>query len=111
MLYALLKKKLDFCIVPIVDMNALGVYIDMELDFNEHITLMCAKVGKQLNVLERRKYALDKRSPLAIIRVLSCQINCRPLVYLFVSEQFESKVGNISPRGIVIELLLIIVCS
>ena len=37
------------------DMTVLGITIDSQLNFNVHVSNMCNKAGRQLNVLQRLK--------------------------------------------------------
>ena len=37
------------------DMTVLGISIDNKLNFNSHVSSMCNKAGRQLNVLQRLK--------------------------------------------------------
>ena len=41
------------------DMTVLGINIDNKLNFNSHVSSMCNKAGRQLNVLQRLKAADD----------------------------------------------------
>ena len=48
------------------DMTVLGITIDSQLNFNVHVSNMCNKAGRQLNVLQRLKGSLDYSSRLSI---------------------------------------------
>ena len=48
------------------DVKLLGVTIDFMLDFNIHITNMCRKAARQLNVLKRIGYHLNRLSRMTI---------------------------------------------
>ena len=49
-------------------MKVLGVKIDNKLNFAEHISDVCIKAGRQLNILERLKRALDYKSRMVIYK-------------------------------------------
>ena len=46
----------------------LGVTVDRKLNFNDHVSQMCTKAGRQLNVLQRLKGCLDYNSRMAIYK-------------------------------------------
>ena len=52
----------------------LRVTVDRKLNFNDHVSQMCTKAGRQLNVLQRLKGCLDYNSRMAIYRPLLCLI-------------------------------------
>ena len=49
----------DVLLQPLESVKLLGVYIDRQLNFNVHITEMCKKAGRQLNVLGRLEKVLN----------------------------------------------------
>ena len=53
-------------------MTVLGVDIDDKLNFNSHVSNMCNKAGRQLNVLQRLKGSLDYASRLSIYKSVYC---------------------------------------
>ena len=55
-------------------MTVLGVDIDDKLNFNSHVSNMCNKAGRQLNVFQRLKGSLDYASRLSIYTILLCRI-------------------------------------
>ena len=50
-------------------MKVLGIDIDDRLTFDGHISNMCIKAGRELNVLQRLKGSLDQDSRMAIFSV------------------------------------------
>ena len=46
------------------DVTVLGINIDSKLNFNSHVSCMCNKAYRQLNVLQRLKGSLDYMSRL-----------------------------------------------
>ena len=53
-------------------MTVLGVDIDDKFNFNSHVSNMCNKAGRQLNVLQRLKGSLDCASRLSIYKSFYC---------------------------------------
>ena len=41
-------------------------YLDNELSFNDHVSTICKKAGKQLNVLIRLSHVIDKQSKMLL---------------------------------------------
>ena len=50
------------------EMKVLGVTIDDKLNFTEHISDVCTKAGRQLNIHQRLKKVLDYKSRMAIYK-------------------------------------------
>ena len=65
----------DVLLQPLESVKLLGVYIDRQLNFNVHITEMCKKAGRQLNVLGRLAKVLNTSDKM---RLFECFImsNC-----------------------------------
>jgi len=66
----------------------LGMTIDNKLNFDEHISIMCKKAARQLNVLFRFHKILDYKQKLLLYRtfVLS-NFNFCPIVWHFLIKQ------------------------
>ena len=82
-------------------MIVLGVDIDDKLNFNSHVSNMCNKAGRQLNVLQRLTGSLDYASRLSIYK--SCimwNFNYCPVVWLFTSKSSLSKLEDIKKRAL-----------
>ena len=85
------------------DMTALGITIDSQLNFNVHVSNMCNKAGRQLNVLQRLKGSLDFQADYLYTKVLSCPIltiapwyGCSPQNLHFQSSRaFKSGLSNL----------------
>ena len=77
-------------------MKALGIDIDDRLTFDGHISNMCIKAGRQLNVLQRLKGSLDQDSRMAIYRnFIMYNFNYCPLIWMFTCKTSLSKLENI----------------
>ena len=72
-----------------------------KLNFNEHISVLCAKVGKQLNALQRLKQSLDEASRLAIYKsfIMSNFYFC-PVVWMFTLKKALSNLVDIQRRAL-----------
>ena len=82
-------------------MRVLGITIDDKLNFFEHISHMCIKAGRQLNVLQRLKRVLDYKSRMANYNsfVMSNSNYC-PVVWMFTSKKSLEKNENIKKRAL-----------
>ena len=106
----LLKKKSvnaeDFNIIADNDtvnvtdtINVLGVNIDDKLNFNSHLSNICNKAGRQLDVLKRLKGFLDYASRLSIYKsFIMSNFNYCPVVWMFASSL--SKFVDIQKRAL-----------
>ncbi|MCU7801455.1 MAG: reverse transcriptase family protein, partial [gamma proteobacterium symbiont of Lucinoma myriamae] len=79
----------------------LGVDIDYQLKFDQHVSTLCRKGGQQLNVLKRIGPYLTKLNKLTIFHtfILSCFNYC-PLAWHFCSEQNTKKLEKIQERAL-----------
>ena len=85
--------------IPINDINIptqdkvtlLGVTIDSRLKFNTHISNICSKASKQINVLRRMTNVLDVKSKLAIYQsFIKCHFQYCNLVWHFCGLGYNS---------------------
>ena len=58
-------------IQSVSNVKLLGVNIDVELNFNHHISLLCNKAGRQINALSRLSNVL-----MQFYKVIYCHILC-----------------------------------
>ena len=77
-----------FCIIkPEDEVKLLGVNIDYELKFNSHITNICRKASRQLNVLKRMGKYLNRLGKLTIYySFILSNFNYCPVIWHFCSE-------------------------
>ena len=81
-------------------MTVLGVDIDDKLNFNSHVSNMCNKAGRQLNVFQRLKGPLDYASRLSIYKsFIMSHLNYCPVVWMFTSKYSLSKLEDIKKRA------------
>ena len=83
------------------EMKVLGVTIDDKLNFTEHISDVCTKAGRQLNILQRLKKVLDNKSLMAIYKsfIMSNFIFC-PTVWMFTCNKSLDRIENIKKRAL-----------
>ena len=83
------------------EVKLLGITIDFKLNFNNHISNICKKAARQLNVLKRIGTHLNKLSKLTIYHsfILSNLSYC-PLAWHFCSEKNTQKIEKIQERAL-----------
>ena len=87
------------------DMTVLGITIDSHLNFNVHVSNMCNKAGRQLNVLQRLKGYLEYSSRLSIYKsFIMSNFNYCPMVLMFTSKSSLSKLEDIQKRALMFVL-------
>ena len=78
-----------------------GVTVDRKLNFNDHVSQMCTKAGRQLNVLQRSKGCLDYNSRMAIYKTfIMSNINYCPVIWMFTSKESLSKLETLQKRAL-----------
>ena len=79
----------------------LGVEIDNTLSFNKHISTICKKASKQLNVLKRLAFNLDSDSKLCIYRsFIMSNFNYCPVIWHCCGSLNTKKVEKIQHRAL-----------
>ena len=83
------------------EVKLLGVTIDFRLNFSSHITNICKKAARQLNVLKRIGKNLNRLGKLTIYHsfIMSNFSYC-PLTWHFCGEQNTKKVEKIQERAL-----------
>ena len=77
-------------------MKLLGVDIDYQLNFDQHISNLCRKAGQQLNVLKRFSPFLSRLNKLTIFHTfILSNLNYCPFVWHFCSESNSKKLEKI----------------
>ena len=79
----------------------LGVIIDLELKFENHITELCLKVSKTVNALCRISslMSLEKRRTL-MKAFIESQFNYCPLIWMLHSRTLNNKIHRIHKRAL-----------
>jgi hypothetical protein len=74
------------------EVKRLGVTIDFKLNFSSHITNICKKAARQLNVLKRIGKYLDRFGKLTIYHsFIMSNVSYCPLIWHFCTEQNSHK--------------------
>ena len=82
-------------------MTVLGITIDSKLNVNSHVSSMCNKAGRQLNVLQRLNGSLDYASRLSVYkRFIMSNFNYCPVVLMFTSKSSLSKLETTQKRAL-----------
>ena len=82
-------------------MKVLGINVDRNLDFREHVSQICAKAGRQLNVLRRLSRNLNFDSRLSIYKsFISSTFNYCPVVWIFCGKGNSNKLEKNNERAI-----------
>ena len=63
----ILKLNHDVTIQSVSNVKLLGVNIDVELNFSNHIALLCNKAGRQINALSRLSNVLNVDTKILIL--------------------------------------------
>ena len=78
-----------------------GVKIDDKLNFTEHISDVCTKAARQLNILQRLKKVLDYKSRMAMYKsFMMSNFNCYPIVWMFTCKTYLGRIDNIWKRAL-----------
>ena len=91
----------DHDIVSTGCVKLLGVSIDNQLNFKQHISIMCRKAGKQLNVLSRLSRCMSLESKMLLYQTfILSHFNYCPLVWHFCTLEDTKKIGKIQERAL-----------
>ena len=79
----------------------LGVQIDNELKFNEHITNLCKNANKKLHALARISHLMDKEKLRILMKAfIESQFQYCPLVWMFHSRSLNNKINRLHERAL-----------
>ena len=83
------------------EVKLLGVTIDFKLDFNTHISNICKKAARQLNVLKRIGTHLNRLAKLTIYHsFIMSNLSFCPLTWHFCSEKNTNKIEKLQERAL-----------
>ena len=89
------------CITSQDCVKVLGITIDKQLTFNEHISLCCTKAARQLNAFARISKYLNKNSRRAIHHsFIASNFSYCPLVWHFCGKSNNAKLEKIQERSL-----------
>ena len=79
----------------------LGVHIDSRLNFNNHITHICKKAGKQINALARLSSTLSMEVKYRVFETfILSHFNFCPIVWHFCSAEDLKRIENVQKRAL-----------
>ena len=79
----------------------LEIQIDSDLTFDEHISSICNKVGKKINVLSRPvNYMSFDKCRMVIKAFIESQFNYCPIIWMFHSRTLNNKINRLHERAL-----------
>ena len=77
----------------------LGITIDSELNFDNHLSAICNKVSRKINALGRivNYMSLEKRR-IVMKKFIESQFNYCPLIWMFHSRTINNKINRLHER-------------
>jgi hypothetical protein len=88
-------------IIPCECIKLLGVYIDQNLSFDDHVTHLCKKAAKQINALSRISRNLNIACKMKIINAyIFSNFTFCSLIYHFSSKKNERKLEKLQERAL-----------
>ena len=82
------------------EVQILGIKIDKNLNFSNHIKSICRKAGQKLSTLVRISSSLNmKQKKLLYKLMIKLQFNYCPLVWMFGSRQSNNLINKINERS------------
>ena len=91
------------------NVKLLGIDIDHDLSFNQHVSSRCSKTGNKLTALTRlSKFLIVKQRRRLFKAFLDSQFNYCPLIWMFHSRKLNSKINNLQERALRIVITLLI---
>ena len=79
----------------------LGITIDKNLNFTEHVSDLCKRGNQKLHALARiSKYLKEDKSILIMKTFIRSQFNCCPLVWMFHNRTLNNKINKLHERAL-----------
>ena len=79
----------------------LGVFIDKQLNFNEHISKLCKKGNQKLHALARiSRYLNEDKLRILMKTFIESQFNYCPLVWMFHNRTINNKINRLHERAL-----------
>ena len=83
------------------NVKLLGVNIDSNLTFNDHVSSICAKTGRKLTALRRLVTLLNLDQRRILMKsLIESQFNYCPLVWMFHNRTLNSKIDKLQERAL-----------
>ena len=77
----------------------LGTQINFGLTFDQHISSICNKVGKKINVLSHLvNYMLFDKRLMVMKAFIGSQFNYRPLIWMLYSRTLNNKINSLHEK-------------
>ena len=79
----------------------LGITIDNNLSFDEHVSTLCRKAAQKLHALARIAHFMSSRQRRIIMKsFINSQFGYCPLVWMFHSRKLNNRINNIHERAL-----------
>ena len=79
----------------------LEIQIDSDLIFDEHVSSICNKLGKKINVLSRFvNYMSTEKRRMVMKAFIESKFNYCPLIWMFHSRTVNSKINRLHERAL-----------
>ena len=79
----------------------LGITIDSELNFENHLSAICNKVSKKINALRRIANYVPLEKRLIVMKTfIESQFNYCPLIWIFHSRTINNKINRLHERAL-----------
>ena len=83
------------------EIKVLGVTLDSRLNYDSHITAMCTKAARQINILKRISKYLDQDSRINIYRsFVASNFNYCPVAWIFCGARNARKLERLQERAL-----------
>ena len=88
-------------IQPVDNIKILGVTLDKDLKFNDHVSKMCKKASRQLNALRRLSKHIDESCRLAIYKsFITSVFEYSPVAWIFCGKRNGHKLERLQERAL-----------
>ena len=79
----------------------LGIYIDNELKFDDHVNALCKKANQKINALSRiSKYMSSEKLRIIMKSFIISQFNYCPLVWMFHNRKTNNRINRLHERAL-----------
>ena len=86
---------------PVKQVKILGVNFDADMKFSSHISVICSKASRQLNVLKRLSRFLDEKSRFAVYKsFMASTFEYCPVVWIFCGKANGRKLERLHERAL-----------
>ena len=83
------------------EIKVLGVTLDAELNFNSHISYICTKASRQINILKRISKYLNQESRITVYKsFISSNFNYCPVAWIFCGKGNSQKLEKLQERAL-----------